>query len=95
MGSEGMQAAGPAVITDLADLRADDYVRADYLADVFQVTPRTVRRMVERGELPEPVKLGRRDYWVAGQVREHIAESARRAQAEAEHRARKIERLRA
>ena len=42
------------------------------LADCFNVDPRTIRRMVERCELPAGVKQGNRKLWVAGKLMDFI-----------------------
>ena len=38
----------------------DRMLRINEVADILSVCSRTVRRMVQRGELPEPVKMNKR-----------------------------------
>lgn len=50
----------------------DRLVSRDQLAALLQVNPRTVARMVERGELPRPcLSEGGRPRWMWGYVLEH------------------------
>ena len=53
------------------------------LARIFRVTPRTIRRMVVRGELPVPIPLAGRSVRVVGQVLEYIEDSAHNSQKDA------------
>lgn len=48
------------------------------LAECLGTSPRTLRRMVRRGEIPQGIKLGGRRLWVVGKVREYLAEQADR-----------------
>jgi len=49
------------------------------LARLLRVTPRTVRRMIGRHELPPAVRMAGRAMWFAGRVLAHIEEAADRA----------------
>lgn len=60
-------------IEDLAQLNPNTIVDRERLANIFQVSPRTVRRMVQRGELPCPASMGRKKYWLVGNVLGHLA----------------------
>ena len=40
-----------------------DLVTTDDVARVMQTTTRTVRRLVARGELPQPIRFGRLVRW--------------------------------
>jgi len=42
------------------------------LAALFNVSVRTIKRWVKRGELPAPVRFGYRKFWMAGRVLAHI-----------------------
>jgi len=81
------------VLDGLATLAPNALVDQAALAAALRVNPRTVRRMVARGELPEAVKLGSRRLWLAGRVVEHLAGRAERAEHEAERRLERIRRL--
>lgn len=63
--------------TKLAELPAGSLLDERSLAEVLDVSPRTLRRMVSRFELPPGVKLGARKVWTAGEV---LAYLERRAQ---------------
>lgn len=80
------------IITDLAELPGEALVTQAYIAHVLGVTARTVRNMVVRNELPGPIQMGRRVYWVAGVLRTYMREAAER---EAERAAAEIRRYKA
>jgi predicted DNA-binding transcriptional regulator AlpA len=79
--------AAPGIVIGLAALPDKAVLDVGALAAVLHVAPRTVRRMVYRCELPPPVPLGGRRVWLAGRVLAHLAESAERAEREAERQA--------
>ena len=84
-------AHGPGVvITVLAEMLARTILDEAALADALQVSPRTVRRMVTRNELPKPVPLGGRVRWFAGDVLDHIAMRAEVLRRDAEQDAARI-----
>ena len=62
------------------------------LAATISVSPRTIRRMVARFELPPPIRLGGHSVWFAGRVLAHLENAAERAAREAERQAARIER---
>lgn len=67
-------------LTGLADRPAQALLDEHALADTLKVSPRTVRRMVQRGQLPEGIKLGSRRMWVVGKLTEFLgAESDKMA----------------
>lgn len=63
------------LITKLAELPERTLLDETELADVLKVTPRTIRRMVDRFELPPPVPLAGHSVWMAGKVLDYIEES--------------------
>jgi len=73
------------IITDLASLPEAALLDEEALANMLQVTRRTVRRMVARFELPPPIRLANRSTWRAGTILSWIE---RRIAAEAEKAAR-------
>ena len=79
----------------LALLPAKTILDETRLAGVLGVTPRTIRRMVSRFELPPPVSLAGRSVWLAGRVIAYIEAAAERAERAAKERARKISEYRA
>ena len=44
-----------------------------HLAAALQVTPRTIRRMVGRSQLPPPVQLGGRSFWMVSTSSQFLA----------------------
>ena len=56
------------VITALAELPQKALLDESAMAKVFSVTPRTIRRMVQRFELPPPIPFAGRSIWLAGRV---------------------------
>jgi predicted DNA-binding transcriptional regulator AlpA len=67
----------------LATINADALIDETALAISLNVTKRTVRRMVKRGELPPPIPLAGRSTWLVGHVRSHINQRAKEAAEEA------------
>ncbi len=70
--------------TDLATLPSGTLLDERALARCLQVSPRTLRRMVVRGELPPGIRLGGRTVWIAGRVLEHLNARAERIARQAE-----------
>ena len=66
------------VVTGLAALQEGDLVDAIALADILNVSTRTVRRMISQGELPEGFKLGCRKMWSVGILRRFFTGQADR-----------------
>lgn len=84
-------AGGGGAITQLAELPPHALVDEQFLADAFGVTPRTVRRMVARHEIPPPLSIGNRAIWVVGRVLDYLDGRAKKAQREAEKEAERID----
>ncbi len=90
-GSAGDSTSEPGVIMRvLAELPERTVLDETRLAHLLRVTPRTVRRMVNRFELPPPVPLGGKSVWMAGRVLDYIDSAAERRQREAERQARRL-----
>lgn len=66
----------PFLTTKLAELPAGSLLDERSLAEVLEVSPRTLRRMVARFEVPPGVKLGARKVWTAGEVLAYIERRA-------------------
>ena len=60
------------------------------LAGILHVTPRTIRRMVSRHELPPSIPLAGRSVWFAGRVLAHIEGAIERAERDADRNGRRI-----
>ena len=78
------------VLDELARLPEKAILDETALAKSLHVAPRTLRRMVNRWQLPPPVRLGGRGVWFAGRVLAHIEAAAMRAEKDAEKDARKF-----
>lgn len=61
-----------AVWRELGDLPAGAIVTEANLAQMFGRCGETIKRAVERGELPPPVKLFGKPVWTVGVLLEHI-----------------------
>ncbi|MHC4663543.1 MAG: helix-turn-helix transcriptional regulator [Planctomycetota bacterium] len=81
------------VIDDLATLPGKSLIDEKALASALKVTPRTIRRMVSRNEIPPPTRLGGRSCWMVEKILEHFAARADKAAKEAERQARRISQL--
>jgi len=60
-------------VDELARLPERALIDEGRLAGALDVNPRTIRRMIDRGELPPPAQLGNRKVWMPGRVLDHIA----------------------
>ena len=66
------------VVTELSELPSPSLLDESALAKILRVTPRTVRRMVTRYEIPPGVKLGNRKVWIADDVLAYLRQRAQR-----------------
>src|SRR6185436_14270428 len=71
------------VIVDLAGMPAKAILNEHALARALGVTQRTIRRMVQRNELPPPIPMAGQAVWFAGRVLEHAETRAERAEKDA------------
>lgn len=71
-----LKMADPISLVQFAEYPPDTLIDKDALAQALSVSARTLRRMVARFELPPPIKLGRRRYWVVGKLRAYLTERA-------------------
>ena len=78
------------LVTGLAELPSKTLLDERALAEIFHVSKRTVRRMVNRFELPPPVMLAGRSAWIVERVQAHIEARADRAARKAEAECRRI-----
>lgn len=72
------------VLVGLANLPPKALVDEYALAGAFCVTPRTIRRMIARHELPPPIRVAGRSQWLVDRVLSHLDARAERAAREAE-----------
>ena len=89
-GSASPPPAAGVVITRLAELPERTMLDEKALAAALSVTPRTVRRMVGRYELPPGFPFAGRTQWFVGRVLAWIEAQAERKQQEAERAAAKF-----
>ena len=68
------------VIAVLAELPGKALLDESAMATVFSVTPRTIRRMVQRFELPPPIPFAGRSIWFAGRVLAYLDDAAEDAE---------------
>ena len=78
------------VLDELARLPEKAILDEVALSRALHVAPRTLRRMVNRWQLPPPVPLGGRSVWLAGKVLDHIQAAAERAARDAERDAKRF-----
>ena len=64
------------------------------LARLFERHPASIRRAVDRGELPRPVRLLGRPAWTAGTIRRHFEARLAAVEREAEKTRERVTRLR-
>jgi len=69
----------PLITTDLAQYPADTLLDERALAAALGASPRTVRKMVARAELPSGFRLGGRTVWLVGTVRKYLEDRAENA----------------
>lgn len=70
-------------LAELAAMPERTILDAQRLASLLGVAQRTLRRMVRRGELPQPVQFAGRACWTAGRVLGHFENAADVAEREA------------
>ncbi|MDR2390702.1 MAG: hypothetical protein LBE84_03350 [Planctomycetota bacterium] len=80
----------PSALIRLSQYGEDDLVGKPELCRIFGCSGRTLQRMAERFELPPPMSLAGRKFWIIGNIRAWISESARRREAEAMREARRL-----
>ena len=71
------------ILTMLANLPADALVDEAAMGRAFAVSCRTIRRMVDRYELPPPIRIAGKSVWIAGRVRAYINDAAERKEKKA------------
>ena len=78
------------VYNTVADLSNAALINEAGMAEAYNVTGRTIRRMVTRGELPPLVRFGGKACWIAGRVKAWIDEMAARQESDAKRHLDKI-----
>lgn len=80
----------PGVIAELGKLGAGAVVTEQGLAGLFNRHESSVKRAVQRGELPPPVRMFGQNIWTAGVLVKHIEERLARAAKDTESTKRKF-----
>jgi len=80
-------------VKELGELPPDSVVTEDGLAKMFDRHGVSVRRAVERGELPPPVRLFGKPVWTVQCLRDHMTRRLAQAQKEAEKLSQRINQL--
>jgi len=81
------------IIRDLGDLSPDTLLSEKTLAAMFGRHRVSIKRAVERGELPPSVRLFGEPTWTVRALREHISRRLEAARKEAEHLQRRISQI--
>ena len=63
-----------AILVALGDLGEKTLISESALAGIFSRHPQTIRRAVERGELPPPTKLLGKPVWTVAAILRHVEE---------------------
>ncbi|MFH1732304.1 MAG: hypothetical protein ABIF82_11730, partial [Planctomycetota bacterium] len=80
-------------VAELGRLPSGTILDERALAGLFQCCAATIKRAVQRGELPAPVRMFGRPVWTAGRILEHVTDRLAQAQKEAEREAQRLSRL--
>ena len=91
--TDDQQVDGIGIIHAFGDLAPDTVLDEAALARLFGRHRVSVRRAVERGELPPPVRLFGCPAWTVQVLRDHMAERLEKAKREVEKQNRKIAQL--
>ena len=83
----------PLFSTSLGELHPNTLLDKVALAQALDVSPRTLRRMVARFEVPPGMTLGGKKIWLAGNVLQFLTERANDLAREAERMSKKLQRL--
>jgi len=73
-----------AIISSLAELNENAIIPEKALADIFSCSTITIKRAVDRGELPQPIRMFAKPSWTAGNILRHVNTRLEEAQREAE-----------
>ena len=82
------------IIKELGDLPAGAIVNEEALARIFRRHQVSIKRAVQRGELPPPIRLLGAPVWTVGVILQHLKERLDTAKKEADDTARRFHDLR-
>ena len=83
--------SAPGIKDALARLPAQTIIDERGLAAAIKYSPKTIRRMVGRGELPVPVPFAGRHVWFAGRILSFLERKMEKAETAGERRVAAIE----
>jgi len=83
----------PGIVSTLGELGPGAVVTEEGLARLFSRHPASIKRAVQRGELPPPCRLFGRNTWTAGALVRHIEARLDEAARQATKMAQKLTRL--
>ena len=83
----------PGIIALLGELKPGAIITAEGMAQLFKRHAASVKRAVQRGELPAPYRLFGSDSWNVGAIVQHFEHRQEEAAKDAERMARKIAQL--
>ena len=78
------------IVQELGDLLPDTVISEQALAKIFSRHRVSIKRAVERGELPPPVRLFGEPVWTVRALREHLTRRLEAAKKEDEQLRRRI-----
>jgi len=91
--AEAEETGKTGVIAELGALGPGAVITEEGIARLFDRHPASVKRAVERGELPPPCRLFGKNAWTVGVLIRHIEDRLTRAANDAEQLSKKIARL--
>ena len=83
----------PGIIEELGSLSPKSIISEEGVARIFSRHAASVKRAVDRGELPPPVRIFGKSIWTVEVITEHIAKRLARAADQRESRERKYHTL--
>jgi len=90
---EGCSAGGGGVWRELGDLPSGAIISEEALARIFGRHPVSIKRAVQRGELPPPTRLLGGPVWTVGAILNHVEGRLEAARKDAERTERKLREL--
>lgn len=93
MQSKEEQSLAPGIIRELGDLPAEAVVTEQGLAKIFDRHKVSIKRAVERGELPPSVRLFGEPVWTVKVLQEHLGKRLDVARKESEQLRKKLNEL--
>ena len=89
-GSEENENEHDGIVRELGELGEGAIITEKALARLFDKHPDSIKRAVQRKELPQPVKLMGKPSWTAGSIVKHIEQRLHEAAQEAEKEERRL-----